>query len=162
MPDSPPLMWVAPALAQVDVTVLPLVNASLNAIALVLLVTGYTMIKKGRRSSHKRFMLAAFAVSVLFLTSYLTYRFAGEEKRFGGTGWIRPVYFFILITHVTLAATVPFVASWTLYLGLRAQWERHRRWARITFPIWVYVSVTGVIVYILLFRMYGPAGSVAG
>jgi len=140
---------------------LPLVNSILNGLALVLLLTGYTMIKSGRRMAHKRCMVAAFGVSVLFLISYLTYRFAGEEKRFGGTGWIRPLYFFILITHVVLAATIPFLASVTLFWGLKQRWERHRRLARLTFPIWVYVSITGVLVYVLLFRLYGPAGMVA-
>ena len=140
---------------------LPLVNATLNGLALVLLLTGYAMIKSGRRTAHKRCMVAAFGVSVLFLISYLTYRFAGEEKRFSGTGWIRPVYFFILITHVVLAATVPFLASGTLFLALKQRWDKHRRLARVTFPIWVYVSVTGVMVYVLLFRIYGPAGTVA-
>ena len=139
---------------------LPLVNATLNGLALMLLLSGYAMIKSGRRTAHKRCMVAAFGVSVLFLISYLTYRFAGEEKRFGGVGWIRPVYFFILITHVVLAATVPFLASATLFLALKQRWDKHRRYARITFPIWIYVSVTGVVVYVLLFRIYGPAGPV--
>ena len=104
-------------------------------------------------------MTAAFCVSILFLISYLTYRFFGEEKRFGGQGWIRPVYFFILFTHVPLAATVPVLASRTLYLALRGRFDKHRRMARITFPIWIYVSVTGVIVYVLLFQIYGPSRS---
>jgi len=106
-------------------------------------------------------MIGAFCVSILFLISYLTYRFLGTEKHFGGTGWIRPVYFLILITHVTLAATVPVLATWTLSLGLRGRFEKHRRLARITFPIWVYVSLTGVIVYLFLFQWYGPAVALA-
>lgn len=137
---------------------LPLVNATLNLIALVLLLTGYAMVRQRRIQAHKTCMIAAFAVSIAFLGTYLTYRFAGQEKRFGGQGWIRGLYFFILITHVTLAATVPFLATWTLYLGLKAKWERHRRLARVTLPIWLYVSITGVVVYVLLFRIYGPAG----
>jgi len=145
----------------VSISDLPLVNATLNGLALVLLLTGYAMIKSGRRTAHKRCMVAAFGVSILFLASYLTYRFAGEEKRFGGTGWIRPVYFFVLITHVALAATVPFLASGTLFWGLKQRWDKHRRLARLTFPIWVYVSITGVLVYVLLFRIYGAAGPVA-
>ncbi|MHC5111822.1 MAG: DUF420 domain-containing protein [Planctomycetota bacterium] len=140
----------------IEITDLPLVNASLNALACCLLLAGWLMIRTGRRVGHKRCMVAAFSVSILFLVSYLTYRFLGEEKRFGGTGWIRPVYFFVLITHVILAATVPFLASWTLWLGLSGRFDRHRRWARITFPIWVYVSVTGVLVYLMLFVIYGP------
>ncbi len=136
---------------------LPGVNATLNSISFVLLVAGYLMIRRRRETAHKRFMIAAFCVSILFLVSYLTYRFLGEEKRFGGTGLIRPVYFFILITHVALAMTVPVLAGRTLYLALRGRFDKHRRIARITFPIWIYVSVTGVLVYLLLFRLYGPA-----
>ena len=138
---------------------LPLVNASLNSIALILLLTGYQMIRSRRIVAHKRCMIAAFGLSVAFLISYLTYRFAGQEKKFGGQGWIRPVYFFILITHVTLAMTVPVLATWTLVLGLRQKWEKHRRMAKLTLPIWLYVSITGVVVYVLLFRVYGPAAT---
>ena len=107
-------------------------------------------------------MMSAIGVSILFLISYLTYRFLGEEKRFGGTGWIRPVYFVILITHVVLAATVPILATRTLYLALRGRFEQHRRFARWVLPIWIYVSVTGVVVYVLLFRLYRPMVESAG
>lgn len=134
-----------------------MVNAALNSVALVLLLIGYSFIRRRRVDAHRRCMLAAFGVSILFLISYLTYRSMGTEKKFGGTGWIRPVYFLILFTHVPLAATVPVLGTTTLWLGLRGRVERHRRWARITFPIWVYVSVTGVLVYVLLFRIYGPS-----
>ncbi len=136
---------------------LPTVNATLNSVAFVFLVLGRWLIRQGRVQAHKRSMMTAFVVSVLFLVSYVTYRFCGEEKRFGGQGWIRPIYFFLLITHVVLAAMVPWMASWTLYLGLRGRFDRHRRWARWTFPIWVYVSITGVVVYVLLFKVYEPA-----
>ncbi len=136
---------------------LPALNATLNSISFVLLMIGYRMIKQRRVGAHKAFMLAAFGVSILFLASYLTYRFYGSEKRFGGQGFIRPVYFFILITHVVLAATVPFLACTTLYFALKGRFDKHRRIARITFPIWVYVSITGVLVYVLLFRLYAPA-----
>ena len=146
----------------ISISDLPLVNASLNSVAFVLLLTGYAMIRSGRRTAHRRCMLSAFGVYTLFMISYLTYKFAGAEKKFGGTGWIRPVYFVILITHIVLAASVPFLASRTLYLGLRERWDVHRWWARITFPIWVYVSITGVVVYVLLFRIYGPLGAPAG
>ena len=141
----------------IELSDLPAVNATLNSISFVLLVVGHRCIKHGRVTAHKRLMISAFCVSGLFLISYLTYRFLGADKKFGGQGWIRPVYFFILITHVTLAATVPVLASWTLILGLRGRFEKHRKIARITYPIWVYVSVTGVLVYLLLFRLYGPA-----
>ena len=114
---------------------LPALNATLNGIALALLLCGYAAVRRKRVDIHRRCMVAAFAVSVLFLVSYLTYRFLGEEKRFGGTGWIRPVYFFILITHVVLAATLPVLAGRTLYLAWRGRFAQHRRIARITFPI---------------------------
>lgn len=143
----------------IELADLPAVNATLNAVAFVLLICGFQMIRRGHMIAHKRFMLGAFGVSILFLISYLTYRYFGQEKRFGGSGWIIPVYFFILFTHVTLAATVPFLAGYTLYLGLSAKFDRHRRWARITFPIWVYVSITGVVIYVLLFVIYGPAAA---
>jgi uncharacterized membrane protein YozB (DUF420 family) len=140
----------------IELSALPLVNATLNSISLVLLLIGHSMIRRGRIIAHTRCMISAFTVSTLFLISYLTYRFLGEEKRFSGQGWIRPIYFFILITHVSLAATVPVLASMTLYRALRGQFVRHRRLARITYPIWVYVSFTGILVYLLLFQLYGP------
>ncbi len=138
---------------------LPAVNATLNVIAFGLLIAGYVNIRRRHLTAHKRCMVAAFGVSMLFLTTYVTYRIWGQEKRFGGQGWIRPVYFFILITHVVLAATVPILAGRTLYLGLRGRFEKHRRIARVTFPIWVYVSITGVLVYLFLFKLFGPAGA---
>ena len=138
---------------------LPALNATLNSISFVLLMIGYRMIKQRRIAAHKACMMTAFGVSILFLASYLTYRFFGSEKHFGGQGFIRPVYFFILITHIILAVTVPFLASTTLYYALKGRFDKHRRIARITFPIWVYVSVTGVLVYVLLFQLYGPAPS---
>jgi len=145
----------------IRLTDLPLLNATLNGISFILLLTGYASIRRGRIKTHKRLMISAFCVSVFFLISYLTYRYLGEEKKFGGQGWIRPVYFFILITHVVLAITVPVLATRTLYLALRGRFEQHRRIARVTFPIWVYVSITGVLVYLLLFRFYGPAAMVS-
>ena len=134
---------------------LPVLNAILNAASLTLLVTGYVMIRRRHVTAHKRCMIVAFVVSILFLASYLTYRFAVGDKRFGGTGWIRPVYFFvILIPHVILAAAVPVLASRTIYLALRGRMEAHRRWARITWPIWVYVSLTGILIYYMLFQWF--------
>lgn len=142
----------------IELSDLPAVNATLNSTSFVLLVVGHRCIKRGRVTAHKRLMISAFCVSVLFLISYLTYRSLGQEKKFGGRGWIRPVYFFILSTHVVLAATVPVLATWTLTLALRGRFDKHRRLARVTYPIWIYVSVTGVLVYWLLFRLYGPVG----
>lgn len=137
-----------------DLSSLPAINAALNVTAFVLLLCGYCHIRAGNVVVHKRCMIAAFIVSMLFLTTYLTYRFFGEEKRFTGQGFVRPIYFFILITHVTLAVTIPFLAGRTLYLGLRGRIDQHRRIARVTFPIWMYVSITGVIVYLFLFQLY--------
>ncbi len=145
-----------------DITILPTVNASLNLISFMLIVAGYVLIRRGQVQKHRVCMISAFCVSVLFLVSYLTYAAFGEEKRFGGTGWIRPVYFTILITHVVLAATVPILATWTLVLGLRGRFDKHRKLARITFPIWTYVSMTGVIVYLLLFQLFTPSSSPTG
>ena len=144
----------------IEISDLPAVNATLNLVSLVFLLVGYHAIRHDNVVRHRRCMVTAFCVSVLFLGSYLTYRFLGQEKRFGGTGLIRPVYFFILITHVTLAATVPFLAGLTLWRAIRGQFVRHRRIARWTLPIWVYVSVTGVIVYVMLFVIWRPAGPV--
>lgn len=144
----------------IEISDLPAVNATLNLVSLVFLLVGYHAIKHDNVVRHRRCMVTAFCVSVLFLGSYLTYRFLGQEKRFGGTGLIRPVYFFILVTHVTLAATVPFLAGLTLWRAIRGQFVRHRRIARWTFPIWVYVSITGVMVYVMLFVIWRPAGPV--
>ncbi len=143
----------------INVSSLPTLNALLNFLALILLVWGYLQIRAKRVEAHKRLMVSAFIVSILFLVSYVTYRALGEEKRFTGQGVVRPIYFFILITHVTLAATVPFLAARTLYLGLRGRLDAHRRIARITLPIWIYVSVTGVLVYLFLFQFFSPASS---
>ena len=144
----------------IEISDLPAVNATLNSISLVFLAAGYHAIKHGNVMRHRRCMVTAFCVSVLFLASYLTYRFLGQEKRFGGTGLIRPVYFFILVTHVMLAATVPFLAGLTLWRAIRGQFLRHRRIARWTLPIWIYVSITGVMVYVMLFVIWRPAGPV--
>ncbi len=135
------------------VPLLPSLNAGLNATALGLLLYGYHQMRIGGIGRHRQAMIAAFVVSSMFLISYLTYRWLGDEKRFTGRGWIRPVYFFILITHVVAAPTVPFLAARTLYLAVRGRIEQHRRMARVTFPIWVYVSVTGVLVYVCLFLL---------
>jgi len=138
---------------------LPTVNASLNGIAFVLLLYGYRQIRAKRISQHRNAMIAAFCVSALFLISYVTYHLMGEERRYQGQGVLRIVYFVILITHVILAATVPILASWTLYLAARGRFEKHRRLARITWPIWIYVSVTGVLVYFFLLDS-GPSTGV--
>jgi putative membrane protein len=133
---------------------LPAVNASLNATAAILLGTGYVLIRRGRIRQHRAVMLAAFATSVLFLVSYLTYHAHAGSKHFAGTGPIRRVYFAILLTHTVLAAAIVPLALVTLSRALSARFDRHRAIARWTLPVWMYVSITGVIVYLMLYRLY--------
>ncbi len=132
---------------------LPTLNASLNGLAAILLVTGYLLVRQRRLEAHRRCMLAAFGCSVLFLISYLAYHFQVGSVRFQGTGAIRTVYLTILATHTVLAAVVPFLAVVTLRRGLRGDLARHVPLARITLPIWLYVSVTGVVVYWMLYHL---------
>jgi putative membrane protein len=136
-----------------DVRDLPALNATLNSCSAVLLLWGYVQIRKRRIRAHRRTMIAAFGVSVAFLISYLIYHAQVGSVRFQKTGAIRTVYLSILLTHTVLAATVPFLAGITLFRGWKGDYERHRRIARWTFPIWLYVSVTGVVVYWMLYRM---------
>ena len=132
---------------------LPTVNAILNGAAATLLISGFFLIRSGKREAHRRAMTAAFACSVLFLVSYLVYHAAVGSVRFQGTGAVRTVYLSILLTHTVLAAAVPFLAVGTLVLARRERFESHRRLARFTLPIWLYVSVTGVVIYLMLYRM---------
>lgn len=131
---------------------LPAVNASLNAISGVLLIVAYALIRARRVEQHRKVMLAAFVTSSLFLVCYLIYHAQVGSVPFRREGFVRPLYFTILITHVTLAAAVPPMAIVTLSRGLKARYAQHRRIARWTFPIWLYVSVTGVLVYVLLYQ----------
>jgi uncharacterized membrane protein YozB (DUF420 family) len=135
----------------VSVTDLPALNAALNATSGVLLVIAWFLIKAGRIEAHRRVMLAAVAVSAMFLTSYVIYHAQIGSKPYPGTGVMRTVYFSILIPHVLLAATVLPLAIITLRRGLRRDDRRHRKIARITLPIWLFVSVTGVVVYAMLY-----------
>jgi uncharacterized membrane protein YozB (DUF420 family) len=132
---------------------LPALNATLNAIAGILLVIGYLLIRRGKIDAHRKVMLSAFGCSVLFLVSYLVYHYQVGSVRFTGTGAIRTVYFTILITHTVLAAVVPFLAVITLVRVLRRRFDKHRQIARWTLPIWLYVSVTGVAVYWMLYQL---------
>ena len=132
---------------------LPAVNATLNATAAVLLVWGYILIRRRSIAAHRRVMLAAFATSSVFLCCYLIYHYNVGSVRFPRTGMVRTVYLSILATHTALAATVPPLAIITLSRGLRERFDRHRRIARWTLPVWLYVSVTGVVVYWMLYRM---------
>lgn len=137
----------------IGVADLPHVNAALNAIAAVLLTTGYFLIRTGRIEAHKRCMISAFVVSALFLISYVTYHAQAGSRPFPGTGAVRAIYFSILIPHVVLAAAVLPLAIVTIRRGWKRDDERHRRIARWTLPIWLFVSVTGVIVYVMLYRL---------
>jgi len=134
-----------------SVTDLPALNATLNATSGALLVIGWLMIKSGRVGAHKVFMGSAFAVSTLFLVSYLVYHAQVGSVPYTGTGSIRAVYFAILITHIILAAVTLPLALVTIVLALRGRFQTHRRVARWTLPIWLYVSVTGVVVYLMLY-----------
>lgn len=141
------------SLVAVLVRFLPALNATLNAISAILLTTGWFHIKARRIRTHRRFMIAAFVSSSCFLVSYVIYHAQVGSKPFPGTGLARTVYFSILIPHVTLAAAVLPMAIVTLRRGLRRDDTRHRRLARITLPIWLFVSVTGVVVYVMLYQM---------
>ena len=132
---------------------LPAVNATLNAICFVLLTIGYILIRQGRVAQHRAVMIAAFCVSVLFLTCYVTYHAQAGSKPFPGQGFIRTVYFAVLIPHVVLAAAIVPMVLMTLSRGLKRQDARHRALARWTLPLWMFVSVTGVIVYYMLYQM---------
>jgi uncharacterized membrane protein YozB (DUF420 family) len=139
----------------------PLLNALLNGSATVLLVAGLWAIHRGRRELHRRLMIAAFVASALFLVGYLTYHF-GPQRELGptpyrGTGFGKVAYFAMLISHLILAVVnLPMVLR-TFWLAHRERWAEHRRWAKITFPIWLYVSVTGVAIYLVLYQ-FQPAG----
>ncbi len=132
---------------------LPALNATLNAISTVLLFTGWVFIRRGRRDAHRACMLAAFVTSALFLTSYLVYHYNVGSVRFERSGPIRTVYLTILATHIVLAATILPLALVTLSRALARRFDKHRRIARWTLPIWLYVSVTGVVIYLMLYRM---------
>ena len=131
---------------------LPAVNATLNGVAGVLLLIGFLLIRSRRIDLHRRFMIGAFVASSLFLVSYLVYHAQVGSVRFTRQGFVRPLYFTILITHVVLAATVLPLAILTLTRGLKGRFSAHRAIARWTLPIWLYVSVTGVLVYVLLYQ----------
>ncbi|HEX3725506.1 MAG TPA: DUF420 domain-containing protein [Pirellulales bacterium] len=142
---------------------LPTLNAALNALAAVLLLCGWVQIKLRHEQAHKRLMIAAFVVSMAFLACYLVYhqmlyvRYGVRGVPFVGPSTVKGVYLAILVSHVTLAAIVPVLAGATIWLGLADRRAKHRRLARWTFPIWLYVSITGVIIYALLYHLY-PAG----
>jgi uncharacterized membrane protein YozB (DUF420 family) len=138
----------------VDYSVLPAVNATLNAVSGVFLLAGYVLIRKRLVDAHRNAMLGAFGSSTLFLASYVVYHYHAGSRPFPGQGGIRVLYFAILISHVILAAAILPMAVTTLSRGLRGDYDRHVRAAKWTFPMWMYVSVTGVIVYLMLYQLY--------
>lgn len=141
----------------ISVSDLPAVNALLNATSAIVLVAGFIAIKRRRRNLHRGLMLSAVGVSTLFLASYLYYHSQAGTTRFTGQGWIRPVYFTILTSHTILAMIIVPLVIATLYLALRQRFPVHRRIARFTLPVWLYVSVTGILVYLMLYQWYpGP------
>ena len=135
-----------------DLRILPTLNACLNGSTGILLLFGYFFIRKGRDSIHKKCMIAAFSTSIAFLISYLYYHAHVGSVPFQGTGAARAVYFSILISHTILAAAIVPMATITLVRGLSARYDKHRRLARVTLPVWLYVSVTGVAVYVMLYH----------
>ena len=136
--------------------IFPAINASLNGASAVLLLTGRAFIKRGNMRAHRAFMIAAVTTSSLFLISYLYYHYHVGSVRFQGQGWSRPLYFSILISHTILAATIVPLVIITLSRGLRARYDRHRAIARWTYPLWLYVSVTGVVIYFMLYQIFAP------
>jgi uncharacterized membrane protein YozB (DUF420 family) len=132
---------------------LPALNALLNGASAVTLLIGFWLIRRGNWRAHRVAMITALVFSTAFLTSYLVYHAAVGSVPFPGTGWIRNLYLGILLTHTALAATVPFLAIWTLSRALRRRFVLHRALARWTLPIWLYVSVTGVVIYWMLYRL---------
>ncbi len=134
----------------------PALNASLNAAAAVFLVAGFAMIRTRRIQAHRACMGTAFALSTAFLVSYVIYHLQVGSVSFAGQGWIRPVYFALLISHIILAAAILPLALVTLTRALRERFDKHRAIARWTLPIWLYVSLTGVVIYWLLYHAYGP------
>ena len=138
-----------------DLSSLPALNAGLNAVAASLLIVGRSLVKQGRIEAHRRVMLSAFGVATLFLVFYVSHNaWRGfENTTFGAEGVAKLAYLLLLFTHVTLAMSVPVLAIWLIRLGLRDERARHRRLARIAWPIWMYVSVTGVVIYVLLYHL---------
>lgn len=138
----------------IDTGFIPRLNALINTSVSVLLLVGYFLIRRRQIAAHRKVMLTAFALSVLFLVSYVIYHLTHEEVRFGGTGWVKGLYLFILITHIGLSVFVVPLALFTIYPALLGRYADHKALARWTFPLWLYVSVTGVLVYVFLSPYY--------
>ncbi len=137
-----------------NIALLPTINATLNGTSAVLLVTAHRMIRRGRVATHRALMLSAIGTSTLFLICYLYYHAHVGSVHFQGHGWSRPVYFSILISHTILAAVILPLVIITLSRALRGHFDRHRAIARWTYPIWLYVSVTGVVIYLMLYHLF--------
>ena len=135
-------------------------NAVLNSLASILLVAGWVFIRRGDWRAHRAAMVAAFATSAVFLASYLVYHYLEGSRKYAGPESLRLVYYVILLTHVVLAAAVPFLALRMFFLAWKGRWEAHRRLGRVTMPIWLYVSVTGVVIYGMLYHL--PAAAAPG
>ncbi len=145
-----------------DYSIFPIINATLNGTSAVLIATGRVLIGRGHVAAHRAFMIAAVVCSSAFLVSYIWYHAHVGSVRFQGQGMVRPVYFAILISHTLLAAVVVPLVIVTLVRALRARFDRHRAIARWTYPIWLYVSVTGVVIYVMLYHLYAAPKVVAG
>ncbi|MEM7145458.1 MAG: DUF420 domain-containing protein [Verrucomicrobiota bacterium] len=137
---------------------LPALNATLNGVCTVFLVAGYVFIKREQKRAHIVCMVAALVVSAAFLVSYLVYHYHVGSVKFTAQGWVRPVYFVILISHILLAMVLPVLVILTVVPAVRRRFDRHRRVARWTWPVWMYVSVTGVLVYLMLYVWFPPSG----
>lgn len=133
---------------------LPAVNALLNTTSAGCLVAGYILIRRGRRTAHRNCMLGALLASALFLTSYVTYHYSAGRTVFTDPAWFRPIYLAILLTHTVLAVAIVPLVLLTVFRAFRGQFDRHRRLARWTWPLWMYVSVTGVLIYLLLYHIF--------
>ncbi len=144
-----------------DVTNLPHVNASLNGLASVFIALGWYFIGKGDKAAHKKCMIGALAVSVAFLACYLTYHFNSGLAKFGGEGWVRPVYFAILIGHVILAVVITPLVPWAVAMAIKGRFEVHKKIVRWAMPLWLYVSVSGVVVYAMAIHLYPWTGAPA-
>jgi len=151
------MVFCGPDVTVLNLTDLPLLNACLNSTSAILLTAGYVLIRKRKQTAHRRCMLSAVVASSLFLVSYLIYHFNVGSVPFTGEGNLRTVYFAILLTHTLLAMTLPVLVPITVYRGLKSRFDKHRRIARITLPIWFYVSVTGVLVYLFLYVWFPSA-----
>ncbi|MDB6170578.1 MAG: hypothetical protein JWM88_3442 [Verrucomicrobia bacterium] len=135
---------------------IPALNASLNGLATVLITIGYVLIKSGRQEAHRRVMTAAMVVSAVFLVGYVTHKvlIRGVHTPFGGEGLIRTIYYTMLISHILLAISIAYLVPRTFFLAIRGDYQRHKAWAKWVFPIWYYVSVTGVLVYFSLYQWW--------